>query len=175
MLHFKTSATSVLACIVVAFVHTAPLVAQDGQACVRTEGSGPPARQVFTCGDALRFEREPNAALRIIERADDPSPRLIEVRDGAILIEVSPGSAPTQIRTPHAIATVRGTTYVVDAGADLSSVFVIEGSVSVRRADDASTVTLTAGEGVDAALDTPLSVRRWPEDRAAALLARFGR
>ncbi|MEM1074182.1 MAG: FecR family protein [Pseudomonadota bacterium] len=113
--------------------------------------------------------------LRINDRADDAAPRIIEVEGGAILINVTPGNAPTQIRTPHAIATVRGTSYVVDATRTQTSVFVIEGAVSVSKLDDASEVTLRAGDGVDVTPDDDLRVQIWGADRAAALLARFGR
>lgn len=148
-----------------------PLAAQD---CVFTAAESP-ARQRAECPGGLTFEREPQAALRILERAGPQPPRTIEVQNGAILIEVEPGSRPTQIRTPHAIAAVRGTTYVVDAGAAETSIFVIEGSVQVRKTTDASTVSLDPGEGVDVRPGAPLEVARWGAERAAALLARFGR
>lgn len=149
----------------------APLAAQDcGFSTVED-----PLRQSAACPGGLAFEREPQAELRIIERAGPQPPRAIEVQNGAILIEVEPGSAPTQIRTPHAIAAVRGTTYVVDAGDAETSVFVIEGAVTVRKTTDASTVTLGPGEGVDVRPDAPLAVVEWGDARVADLLARFGR
>lgn len=175
MLRSKPSRPSITALLLVALVNAAPLSAQDQATCTRAAGSDGPARQVFTCGDALSFEREPSASLRIFERPDSPAPRTIEVQGGAILIDVTPGSPPTQIRTPQAIATVRGTTYIVDAQENQSSVFVIEGSVTVSRRDNARSVTLHPGEGVDVALGSPLVVRSWSETRAADLLARFGR
>lgn len=150
-------------------------VAQNSENCVSTQAPEKPARQVFTCGDALRFEREPNAALTIVKQRNNPAPRTIEVENGAIFITVTPGNETTRIRTPHAIATVRGTTYVVDAQTDQTSVFVIEGEVAVRRPNSASGVTLTAGEGVDARQSAPLIVEEWSAERKAALLARFGR
>lgn len=152
-----------------------PLAAQDAGSCSRTPSSDGPAREIFICGDALTFEREPTAALRILERATDPAPRFIEVENGALFIDVSPGSSATRIRTPHAIATVRGTTYVVDAQIDQTSVFVVKGEVKVQRQNDASSVTLRAGDGVDVALNEPLTVRRWGAGRVTALLSRFGR
>ncbi|MFK7871522.1 MAG: FecR domain-containing protein [Roseobacter sp.] len=150
-------------------------VAQDSDNCVSVQASDQPARQIFTCGDALSFEREPTAALKIVKQRNDPAPRTIEVENGAIFIAVTPGSKSTRIRTPHAIATVRGTTYVVDAQTDQTSVFVIEGEVAVRRPNSTSTVVLKAGEGVDARQNAPLIVEEWGAERKAALLARFGR
>lgn len=151
------------------------LWAQDAGGCVRTDAVDGPARQIFTCSDTVTFEREPNATLRIIEAPDGPVPRMIEVQGGAILIEVAPGSAAPRIRTPHAIAAVRGTIYVVDAGTDETSIFVVRGTVQVQSVDDADPVTLIAGDGVDVSPQTPLAVQSWSDDRAAALLARFGR
>jgi ferric-dicitrate binding protein FerR (iron transport regulator) len=134
-----------------------------------------PVRQVIRCGDAVTLEREAGTDITIFERAGDAPPRAIELQNGAIFIEVTPGSAPTQIRTPHAIAAVRGTTYVVDASDASTSVFVLEGRVQVRKTNDASTVTLGPGEGVDVAADAALRVVSWGAARVAALLARFGR
>ncbi|AEI96002.1 MULTISPECIES: FecR domain-containing protein [Roseobacter] len=160
-----------LACI---SLMIAAVPVQADQACAWSALTSP-NRQQITCGDALVVERESGAEVTIFERAGDAPPREIELKNGAILIEVTPGSAPTQIRTPHAIAAVRGTTYVVDASQDSTSVFVIEGSVSVSKASDASTVTLGPGEGVDVGDAVEFAVTAWPSDRAASLLSRFGR
>ena len=153
---------------------TAALPVSADQACAWS-GLSSPNRQLITCGDALVLEREPGTEVTIFERAGDAPPRAIELKNGAILIEVTPGSAPTQIRTPHAIAAVRGTTYVVDARLNSTSVFVIKGSVSVSKASDASSVTLGPGEGVDVADSSDLVVTQWSDERAASLLSRFGR
>jgi hypothetical protein len=134
-----------------------------------------PVRQIISCGESFTVEREPEAKVTIFERANDAPPRAIELENGAILIEVTPGSQPTQIRTPHAIAAVRGTTYVVDASASRTSVFVVEGRVVVSKQADASTVSLGAGDGVDVDDGTPLAVVAWNAARVTALLARFGR
>lgn len=134
-----------------------------------------PVRQVIRCGDMFSVEREAGADLSIIERSDDAPPRAIKLDGGAALIEVTPGAASTQIRTPHAIAAVRGTTYIVDVGPSATSVFVVEGQVAVRKQTDASTVNLGPGDGVDVSPDDPLSVVTWGAPRVAELLARFGR
>lgn len=149
--------------------------AQRAHACDISTSENEPVRQIVSCGDRVTIEREPTADLQLTKSPDTVAPRVIEVQGGAILINVSSGQAPTQVRTPHAIATVRGTTYIVDAGPSQTSVFVLEGAVDVRRTNDASTFTLTAGEGTDVSLDAPLTVSRWSADRAEALLGRFGR
>ncbi|MEM9105955.1 MAG: FecR domain-containing protein, partial [Pseudomonadota bacterium] len=99
----------------------------------------------------------------------------VRVLSDAVLIEVAPDSGDFQIQTPHAIAAVRGTVYVVDVSADQTDVFVVEGEVSVSRADGSDPVELTAGLGVDVLPGEPLVVRQWPEERVRNLLARFGR
>ena len=171
----KTFSRHAIFSLISILVWAPQLNAQDSGGCVATDRHENPVRQVLQCGETLRLEREPTAALRIFERGNDPAPRAIELKGGAILIDVTPGSKPTQIKTPHAIATVRGTTYVVDATQDRTSVFVIEGMVAVRKVTDASTVNLRAGDGVDVMPGERLEVRTWSDERAAALLARFGR
>ena len=150
-----------------------PAFAQSS--CSFSTVSDPP-RQMLVCGEGLRIELEPSVQSKVLTRAGNAPPRALELDKGAAFIEVAPGSRPTQIRTPHAIAAVRGTTYVVDVSDTGTSVFVVEGEVEVRKADDQSgIVVLGQGEGVDVAADTGLEVRRWPAPRVSGLLARFGR
>ena len=134
-----------------------------------------PTRQLITCNDTLKLERTPGSEITIIKGQKNAAPRAIELNNGAIFIDVVPGSTPTQIRTPHAIAAVRGTTYVVDAGQNSTSVFVIKGSVNVSKQGSATSVDLGPGEGVDVENDAPLTVKTWPENRVSELLSRFGR
>lgn len=163
-----------LICLAVTFFITL-FAAQVAQSCEISTSDTVPVRQVISCGDSVRIEREPAAELKITKSPNAAVPRVIEVKGGAILINVTPGSDPTQVRTPHAIATVRGTSYIVDAGQSQTSVFVLEGGVDVRRVNNASTLTLNAGEGTDVTLSETLTVLRWSDSRAEALLARFGR
>ncbi len=142
--------------------------------CATSRLANPP-RQLVTCGATLLLEREPGTDVTIHARQGGAPPETIMLENGAILIDVRPSSQPTQIRTPHAIAAVRGTIYVVDASATETSVFVIRGAVSVRKPNDASTVTLGPGQGIDVKPTIPLKVNRWGASRVSALLARFGR
>jgi ferric-dicitrate binding protein FerR (iron transport regulator) len=75
--------------------------------------------------------------------------------------------------TPQAIAAVRGTKWAVDATEGKSSVFVVNGRVSVARRAGANRVVLGPGEGVDVEAAGALTVKRWPPARVAALLARL--
>ena len=145
------------------------------EACSRAEGATP-RTDVISCSGTLTVEREKQAGVTIVSRPGNAPPRAIELEGGAILLDVLPGSPSIQIRTPHAIAAVRGTTYVVDAEAEKTSVFVIEGEVEVRKTgDDGTIVTLGPGEGADVSAEEPLTTARWSAARVAALLARFGR
>lgn len=144
--------------------------AQDGSGCVPAELTDPP-RQAYECG-GLVIEAEAGLVLGLPAGA---VPDEIAIEQGAVLIEVEAGTGGFQIRTPHAIASVRGTVYVVEAHEASTSVLVVEGEVLVTRADGSDGVSLGAGEGVDVTPSEPLAVRAWGAPRVEALLARFGR
>jgi ferric-dicitrate binding protein FerR (iron transport regulator) len=76
--------------------------------------------------------------------------------------------------TPQAIAAVRGTKWAVDAEGAKTSVFVVNGSVSVARPAGRGSVVLGAGDGVDVEPSGELIVKRWPPARVTALMARLG-
>ncbi|WP_245308763.1 FecR domain-containing protein [Aurantimonas sp. 22II-16-19i] len=128
-----------------------------------------PARQVLDCGNGLVIDKEAAAAL-----ASQTPQRSLELDERAVLIQVSPRDS-FQVLTPHAIATVRGTTFAVDVETGLTSVFVVEGSVAVEQRTGSDAVLLGPGDGVDVRPGEPLVVRQWPQLRADALLARLGR
>jgi ferric-dicitrate binding protein FerR (iron transport regulator) len=70
---------------------------------------------------------------------------------------------------------VRGTKWAVDVQPSRTSVFVVRGSVAVRRPSGTDNVVLNAGDGVDADADgSSLKVKQWGAARVSALLARFG-
>lgn len=152
-----------------------PSQAQVPPNCEATSASDPD-RQVLTCAFGVIIEMEVAARMGFVDAAADATPDIIELNDGAALIEAEPGAARPQIRTPHAIAAVRGTVYVVDVTAEMTSVFVIEGEVAVTQtASELPPVLLGAGDGVDVGPGRVLDVVQWPDARADALLARFGR
>jgi len=161
-------------CALFATLTTSPLAAQTLSGCNKTELQDPP-RIVFKCAGGITLEAEAATALGIVERQPDDRPSDVEVSNDGLYIEVTPGSGPFQIQTPHAIAAVRGTVYVVDVTDEMTAVFVREGAVSVSRADGSEQVVLTPGLGVDVEPGTPLETRRWPAARVDALLSRFGR
>jgi ferric-dicitrate binding protein FerR (iron transport regulator) len=80
-----------------------------------------------------------------------------------------------EVITPQAIAAVRGTRWAVDAQGAMTSVLVLAGQVRVARRAGGGRVVLGPGDGVDVAAGVgPLTVKRWPEARINALLARLG-
>jgi ferric-dicitrate binding protein FerR (iron transport regulator) len=100
----------------------------------------------------------------------------VELLSGALLLEVpkKSGGKQFQVITPQAIAAVRGTKWAVDAVENKTSVFVVNGQVAVRRRADGQNVTLRPGDGVDVDGAGPMTVKRWPSARVAALMARLG-
>lgn len=151
-----------------------PASAQTPGGCIASEIGDPP-RTVFQCAGGIVLEAEAATLLGIAATGDDQRPTGAEVTGKAVLIQVTPGSGPFQIRTPHAIAAVRGTEYVVDVTGDKTAVFVREGTVIVSRPDGADPVTLTKGLGADVTPGQPFTAARWPDERVTELMSRFAR
>jgi len=155
----------------------APASAQPS-GCVLSRPQGGPERQVLRCGAGLTIEAERSARYEVIDQNRDGEVDAARLSGGALLIEFqrSGRRRSFQILTPHATASVRGTTWVVDVQSARSSVFVVDGRVGVARSGQRASVTLGGGEGVDVEPGTrPLRVTRWSAQRVSALLARFGR
>jgi hypothetical protein len=138
-----------------------------------------PPREELQCMDGLTLSAERGTSYRLIStgKGGRPSGAVLDAR--GLLIEASPQRGKRfQIQTPHAIASMRGTIWAVDVGPSRTSVFVRQGIVDVRRLASASdAVRLGPGDGVDVepASGQPLRATRWSAERAAHLLARFGR
>ncbi len=158
------------------FAAGAPAEAQN-LGCRMTDSASGPSRQVLHCDAGPVIEAEIAADASVVDRAGKGKPDAVKISTGAALIEVPqhyPGGF--QILTPRAVASVRGTVWVVDVQPERTSVFVVRGKVAVRRTAAKQGVVLGKGEGVDVdAGAAPLRVERWAPARAAALLARFGR
>ncbi|HEX2555639.1 MAG TPA: FecR domain-containing protein [Microvirga sp.] len=147
------------------------------QGCTVTNRSDP-AGQVIACPGGLTLTVEPATAYRLIDADGDGRPEAAELTDRGLLVEVPPGRGRVrfQIRTPHAVASVRGTVWATDVSAARTSVFVERGAVAVRPQASRRTAVLNPGEGVDVEAGTRVpEVKRWSPARAAALLARFRR
>jgi hypothetical protein len=150
-----------------------PANAQAG--CSVTSLTDPP-REVLRCRGGLTIEAEEATRYRLIDGRIGEPPKGAEVSARGILIDLQPGRRRGfQVLTPHAIASVRGTIYAVDVQGGQTSVFVARGRVAVGNQGASRTVLLTAGEGVDVVPGRPLEVKAWGRERAANLLAPFGR
>jgi ferric-dicitrate binding protein FerR (iron transport regulator) len=150
--------------------------AQAGGCALVADERNPPQR-ILRCGDGLAVRTAPGANYHPVNPQGKQPPTALQVDAGAVEVEFHPGDGHRnfQILTPFAIAAVRGTKWIVDVTPTRTSTFVIAGTVAVRRPDVNELVYLDPGEGVDvAAGSNPLIVRRWPQARVRALLARFG-
>lgn len=161
------------------FIGLTPALAQKIEGCTQTNLTDP-ARIVYTCENGLVIEAEALVEMDILppQQEGDTSgaPQAIQLNSNAVLINLPTGQGPFQILTAHAIASVRGTTYVVDVTADKTAVFVVEGVVAVAKDDEGASVDLKAGEGVTVSDQNPLlEVKTWPQEKVAALMARFAR
>lgn len=148
-------------------------VAQDS-ACKISQLKNPP-RVMYQCANGLVIEAENLAVLTSFIPSADAPPASVTVRERGLLISLPTGQGPFQIRTPHAIASVRGTVFVVDATAYTTSVFVVKGAVEVATKVGYETALVNAGEGIVVSVGTPLVARTWTADKVAALLGRFNR
>jgi hypothetical protein len=135
-----------------------------------------PVREVIRCAGRVTITTEPGSSYRLIGYDSLGLPTAVRLRSRGLLIDVPVGRGESfQIHTPHAVASVRGTTWAVDVTRRQTSVFVEDGAVAVRKIRASPTVVLTAGEGVDVQPGQPLVVRRWGQAGVTQLLARFRR
>ncbi|CDM58076.1 FecR domain-containing protein [Rhizobium favelukesii] len=135
------------------------------------------SRQVMRCAEGVTIIAEGGARFNVIDRNRDGRLDAVSLRNKAVLVDVDRAQRPDgfEVVTPQAIAAVRGTRWAVDVKSGTTSVFVVRGRVAVGRPSAGRRVTLNVGEGVDVTRGSgPLTVRRWPAARAAALLARLG-
>jgi FecR protein len=134
-----------------------------------------PNEQVLHCGEEITVQPAPGT---VYHPGPGRLPDSVKLDSGALFIIFSPASGPRnfQILTPLAIASVRGTTWTVEATPARTSVFVQTGAVKVTRTRDAASVVLRPGQGADVDSDRgPLQIKQWPPERVRALMARFGR
>ncbi|CAH1658446.1 FecR family protein [Hyphomicrobiales bacterium] len=154
---------------------TAPDAAEaQTTGCATSAGSA--GQTVLRCR-SVTIEVARGASAGLVDNNGDGEPDAVEVSAGAVYIAYQPsGRGRFQVQTPHAVASVRGTTWAVDVTPGQSAVFVRDGRVGVTRVQGGRSVVLNAGEGVDVGPGSaPLVVNRWGAARVAALLARFGR
>jgi ferric-dicitrate binding protein FerR (iron transport regulator) len=164
-----------LAILLLAASSPAEVAAQDTGCLLQLAGI--PPRQIIRCRGGLTVEAAAGSDYILVDHGRDGIPDSATLRGGALLVNAPErsGKRAFQIHTPQAIAAVRGTEWAVDVAGEKTAVFVVSGLVSVRRLRGPA-VSLRPGEGVDVERGTaPLQVKRWSAERAASLLARFGR
>jgi hypothetical protein len=135
------------------------------------------APQTLRCEGGVTIVAENGARFTLQDRDGNGRVDSVELSSKALLLDVpkKQGGNRFQVITPQAIAAVRGTKWAVDAAEGKTSVFVVNGRVAVGRRTGSHSVTLGAGDGVDVeATRGPLTVKRWPKARVAALMARLG-
>jgi hypothetical protein len=134
------------------------------------------APQTLRCEGGVTIVAENGARFTLQDRDGNGRVDSAELSSKALLLDVpKQGGNRFQVTTPQAIAAVRGTKWAVDAAEGKTSVFVVNGRVAVGRRTGTHSVTLGPGEGVDVeATRGPLTVKRWPKARVAALMARLG-
>jgi hypothetical protein len=145
-------------------------------ACRSVPATDGPPRTIISCrGVTIEVERDARYGLG--DPGRDGTPRTMQLEGGAALIEVERGARRQfQIQTPHAIASVRGTQWFVEAGTGTSAVLVLAGEVGVTARPTGAAAILGPTQGIDVTPGTDLQpVRVWGEPRVRAALARFGR
>jgi ferric-dicitrate binding protein FerR (iron transport regulator) len=147
--------------------------AQPGGCSLDRSGS----QEVLRCPDGLTIIVEKGARYSLADRNGDGQVDGARLRGKALLLDLPRRKDPTrfEVITPQAVAAVRGTRWAVDVQRGKTSVFVVRGSVEVRRAAGSASVNLGPGQGVDVETGGgALVVKRWPAKRVAALMARLG-
>ena len=136
------------------------------------------SEKLLRCGNDLTIRAARGTRPGLADKQGPSQPSDAQLDSGALMIEFNPTGTRRnfQILTPHAIAAVRGTKWAVEVKSGQTSTLVISGAVEVGHRDDAQrTVTLRAGEGADISPAVrSIVVKRWPQKRVSALLARFG-
>jgi FecR protein len=131
--------------------------------------------QTLRCKGGLTIVIENGARYTLRDLDGNGRVDTVELGSKALLLEVpKKGRKEFKVLTPQAIAAVRGTKWAVDAVENHTSVFVVNGQVAVGRRAGRNSVILGPGEGVDVEAVGPLTVKRWPPARVAALMARLG-
>jgi ferric-dicitrate binding protein FerR (iron transport regulator) len=161
----------------VALACTLPPIATAAAQSTTTTGcwsqSSTFSAQTIRCKGGVTIVVENGARYTLRDRDGNGRVDSVELGSKALLLEVPRGRTEFRVITPQAIAAVRGTKWAVDAAESRTSVFVVSGRVAVGRGTGRERVTLGPGEGVDVEAAGPLTVKRWPPGRVAALLARL--
>jgi hypothetical protein len=137
----------------------------------------PNAVQTLRCRGGVTIVAEYGAVYKLQSHNRNGDVDSVDLQSKALLVDVPKqrGKSHFEVTTPQAIAAVRGTKWAVDSQETRTSVLVLRGQVAVRRPAGPGRVVLGPGQGVDVDPGSaPLIVKRWPQPRVDALLARLG-
>ncbi len=165
-----------ITCLAIVCIFAGVDAAPAQQAAMGCSSEHPPnAAQVLRCRGSVTIIAEHGARFTLQDRDKNAEVDSVDLQSKALLVDAPKqrGKNRFEVTTPQAIAAVRGTKWAVDATEGKSSVFVVNGRVSVARRAGANRVVLGPGEGVDVEATGALTVKRWPPARVAALLARL--
>ena len=167
-----------MACMTMIFAFFAVDASFAQQAATGCESAqGPNAAQTLRCRGGLIIVAEQGAKYTLQSLDKRGEVTAVDLQGKAVLIDAPRqyGKIRFRVTTPQAIAAVRGTKWAVDVQDSRTSVLVLAGQVAVRRPVGAGQVLLGPGDGVDVDPgNDALVVKRWPQPRVAALLARLG-
>lgn len=139
--------------------------------------TGADSRAEITFSDGSVLTIGPDSEVVIAQFAPDEAEAnaFLDLLSGIVRVTVNKatGWGKFDVRTSTAVASVRGTEYLVDSTDATSAVFVVEGRVAVSSRVGAGTVVIRAGQGVDVTAEyVPLVVKTWGAKRRDAALAR---
>lgn len=133
------------------------------------------AEVTFTDGSILTVGPNSEVAVSFFAPEASESTAVLDLISGIARMTVNKATAwgRFEVRTTTAVASVRGTDYLVEALPEKSSVFVAEGRVAVSSRVGAGTVVLREGQGVDVTGEyVDLVAKFWGEKRRIEALAR---
>jgi hypothetical protein len=163
------------AAILCAFVGVTAAPAQQAAGC--SSEHSPNATEILRCRGGVIIVAEDGARFTLQDRNKNGVVDSVDLQSKALLLDIPKqrGKNRFRVTTPQAIAAVRGTKWALDVQETRTSVLVLRGQVAVQRSTGGGQVVLGPGQGVDVDPGTAdLIVKRWPEARVAALLARLG-
>jgi hypothetical protein len=133
------------------------------------------AEVTFDDGSVLTVGPDSEVAIETFAPVAEESTAVLDLLAGIVRVTVNKATdwGRFDVRTTTAVASVRGTDYLVESNEAGSAVFVAEGRVAVSSRAGAGTAVLRAGQGVDvtAAFEPPV-VKIWGAKRRDAALAR---
>jgi len=133
------------------------------------------AEVTFTDGSVLTVGPGSEVAIAFFAPEAQESSALLDVIAGIARVTVNKATSwgRFDVRTTTAVASVRGTDYLVENTGAKTSVFVAEGRVAVSSRAGSGTVILREGQGVDVTAERgPLTVKTWGAKRRDEALAR---